>query len=45
MLYNYSETVEGLIIKPVFKINKKASLNLYSRVILAGIKRDLIIFK
>jgi hypothetical protein len=43
VLYDYSETVERLIIKPVFKIDRKASLNLCSRVVLAGIKRDLII--
>jgi hypothetical protein len=43
MLYDYSKTVERLITKPVFKINRKASLNLCSRVVLAEIKRDFVI--
>jgi hypothetical protein len=43
VLYDYSKTVERLMTKPVFKINGKASLNLCSRVVLAGIKRDLVI--
>jgi hypothetical protein len=41
--YDYGETVERLMTKPVFKIDGKASLNLCSRVVLAGTKRDLVI--
>jgi hypothetical protein len=44
-LYGYSKIVVRPIIKPVFKINKKAFLSLYSKAVLAKIKKDLIIFK
>jgi hypothetical protein len=42
-LYNYSKTVVRSIIKSIFKINRKAFLNLYSKAILAEIKKNLII--
>jgi hypothetical protein len=42
-LYSYSKIVVRPIIKPVFKINRKTFLSLYSKAILAEIKKDLII--
>jgi hypothetical protein len=41
--YDSGETVVRPITKPVFEIDRKASLNLCSEVVLAGIKRDLVI--
>jgi hypothetical protein len=42
-LYGYSKIVVRPIIKPVSKINRKAFLSLYSRAVLAGIKKDFVI--
>jgi hypothetical protein len=44
-LYGYSKIVVRPMTKPVFKINRKAFLSLYSRAVLAGIKKDLVISK
>jgi hypothetical protein len=42
-LYGYSKIIVRPIIKPVSEINRKAFLSLYSRAVLAGIKKGLVI--
>jgi hypothetical protein len=45
ILYSYSKIVVRSIIKSISKINRKTFLSLYSRAVLAGIKKNLIISK